>query len=375
MLWLLVTLLLLLPYSLLLLLYRRWWKAVPATRVPASFEPSTRFTVIIPARNEAENLPLCLASVGRLQYPAHLLEVVLVDDYSDDTTAAIAASFPGVRVIRLGELLEGPINSYKKKAIETGVATAAGDYIVTTDADCTVPPGWLRYFAWIIEQAPTVFIAAPVAMDREDRFIRLFQSLDFLSLQGITGASVGAGFHSMSNGANLCYSRAAFYEVGGFKDIDDLASGDDMLLLHKLYQKYPEQVRYCKAPGCIVHTRPVDDVRAFFLQRIRWASKAQRYHDRRIFWVLLLVYLVNLWLLVLLPAGLFQPWAWVVLAGALLFKTLAELWFLLPVAAFFGKRHLLPWFPLLQPHHILYTVLAGWLGQWGRYEWKGREVQ
>jgi hypothetical protein len=63
------------------------------------------------------------------------------------------------------------------------------------------------------------------------------------------------------------------------------------------------------------------------------------------------------------------------LTGCLLLKTIAELWFLLPVAAFFQKEALLVWFPLLQPFHIVYTVVAGWLGTFGTYEWKGRAVR
>ena len=375
MLWLLLTLLLLVPYSVLLLLYRYWWSKSATLTVPDSFTATTSFTILIPARNEERNIANCLQSIQQLNYPIELIEVIVIDDFSDDRTTGIVKQFAGVHVIELKGLLKEKINSYKKKAIETGIEKARGNYIVTTDADCIVPANWLRNFAYIIEQKPTVFIAAPVAMKEESSLIKLFQSLDFLSLQGITAASVGAGFHSMCNGANLCYSREAFYKVGGFKDVDHIASGDDMLLMHKLYKQYPNEVHYCKATGSIVLTNPVETVAEFFRQRIRWASKADKYDDKRIFWVLLLVYLINVWFVVLFIAVCFNNSLWILLVTSLLFKTAIELVFLVPVARFFQKEKLLLWFPFAQPFHIIYTVIAGWLGKFGSYEWKGRMVK
>lgn len=375
MLWLLFSLLLLIPYAVLLLLYRYWWSKQAPLQVPANFQPTTRFSILIPARNEEENINACLQSIQQLNYPTHLFEVIVIDDFSDDATVATAKQFPGIQVIELKEILNEKINSYKKKAIEVGVEKATGNYIVTTDADCLVPANWLRNFAFIIQQQPTVFIAAPVAMKEENAAIKVFQSLDFLSLQGITAASVGAGFHSMCNGANLCYSKEAFYKVDGFTGVDHIASGDDMLLMHKLYKEYPNDVHYCKAVDSIVHTNPVETVADFFRQRIRWASKADQYDDKRIFWVLLLVYLLNVFFVVLFVAACINSSLWMLFAVSFCFKTIIELIFLLPVATFFQKEKLLLWFPLAQPFHIIYTVIAGWLGKFGSYEWKGRTVK
>lgn len=375
MLWLLLTCCLLLPYTVLLLLYRYWWSKTKTVSVNSSFQPSTRFSIIIPARNEEKNIVACLQSIAQLNYPKELFEVIVMDDFSTDATVATANQFPFVKVIELKTLLNEKINSYKKKAIELGIAASTGDYIVTTDADCMVPSNWLRNFAFIIQQHPTVFIAAPVAMKEESSAIKLFQSLDFLSLQGITAASVGAGFHSMCNGANLCYSKEAFYTVEGFTGVDHIASGDDMLLMHKLYKQYPNQVHYCKATDSIVLTEPVDTVAAFFRQRIRWASKADKYDDQRIIAVLLLVYLLNVWLLVLAVSCFFISSNLQLLLLALAVKTIAELIFLIPVTSFYQKTNLLLWFPFAQPFHIVYTVVAGWLGKFGSYEWKGRQVK
>src|SRR5439155_432663 len=84
-----------------------------------------------------------------------------------------------------------------------------------------------------------------------------------------------------------------------FENIDKIASGDDMLLMHKIWKRFPVRVHYLKSRQAIVATQPMKTWKEFFNQRIRWASKTRFYDDMRIFWVLLLVYLFNFSFLVL----------------------------------------------------------------------------
>src|SRR2546427_294101 len=86
----------------------------------------------------------------------------------------------------------------------------------------------------------------PKHLYNQSSLLSVFQTLNFLTLQGITAASVYKRFHSMCNGANLAYEKSAFYEVGGFNNIDNIASGDDMLLMHKIFKQYPDKVFYLK---------------------------------------------------------------------------------------------------------------------------------
>jgi len=206
-------------------------------------------------------------------------------------------------------------------------------------------------------------------------FLQLFQFLDFLTLQGITAASVSSEFHAMCNGANLAYERKVFYEVNGFEGIDNIASGDDMLLMHKIWKKYPGAVSFLKSHDAIVLTQPMKTWSSFINQRIRWASKATYYKDWRIFSVLLLVYLFNLSFLLLFVAGFFNFDYWIWLAGLWAAKTLIEIPFVNSVARFFGKQNLIVWFFFFQPLHIIYTIISGLFGQFGKYEWKGRRVK
>ncbi|MFT3681808.1 MAG: glycosyltransferase [Ferruginibacter sp.] len=378
-------------YAVLIIYYAISWRSIPA----ASLKPLTlnlKLTVIIPARNEEGNIKACLDSVCNQTYPAEQYEVIVIDDHSTDNTAAIVQRHPAknIRLLSLKELLEGKqLNSYKKKAIETAIEHSTGELIVTTDADCIVPPGWLQQIASFYNIHNAAFIAMPVSflpLAARDglaaKLLSIFQSLDFMTLQGITGASVYQRIHSMCNGANLAYSKKAFYEVNGFTGIDNIASGDDMLLMHKIYKHQPDRVFFLKSTEVIVQTQPMKTLKDFLNQRIRWASKADKYDDKRIFAVLLLVYLFNVLLLVLpliclfniqtiftTHYSLFTSWIYL-----LLLKTIVELLFLYPVAKFFNQQKLLWLFPLAQPFHIFYTVIAGWLGKFGSYQWKERKV-
>lgn len=375
-----ITALLLTLYGLLLMQYRKWFLRLPIAEPPLNTVPQTRFSVIIPARNEAAGIRACLLSVLQQDYPTHLWELIVINDHSTDDTEAIIRSLQkehtSLKMLNLAEVLQGQtLNAYKKKAIETAIAQSSGDWVVTTDADCFVGANWLKMFDAYIQEKSPVFVAAPVMYFPEATFLGRFQLLDFLSLQGITAASVSAGYHTMCNGANIAYQKEAFYAVGQFSGIDQIASGDDMLLMHKIKQQYPGRIGYLFSPDALVQTSSMPNWKSFFHQRIRWASKADQYSDKSLFWVLLLVYLLNALLLILL---LVSPWApngignWL---GLVIAKTLVEWFFMVPVARFYKQSDAMAWFPLMQPFHITYTVIAGWLGKFGTYQWKGRTVK
>ena len=224
----------------------------------------TKITVIVPARNEEKNIRNCMDSLLFQDYPRDLLEIMIVDDHSTDQTAEIISSYTdrGIKLITLKDESHQP--GSKKKALTRGIQNAEGTLIITTDADCTFPVNWVSTIASFYETFNPVFIAAPVAFSKEHNALHIFQSLDFLSLQGITAASVFSRFHTMCNGANLAYEKKVFEEVNGFSGIDQVASGDDMLLMHKIYLQYPEKVMYCLSQDAIVETKPVENIKGFF---------------------------------------------------------------------------------------------------------------
>ncbi len=370
---------LLFMYGILLQFYSSWWTALPefkADDLPA-WNPSIKISVIVPARNEEENIVACLQSICHQNYPRNLLQVILVDDNSTDNTFKLANTIvekqPGMICIKLDAAAGN--TAPKKRAIEKGVSIASGTIIVTTDADCTAEPNWLRNIAAYYDQSKNVFIAAPVKIKEGSSLLSKFQALDFLTMQGITAGAVFKRFHNMCNGANLAYEKKVFYEVDGFTGIDAIASGDDMLLMNKIAQKYPMQLGFIKSPGAIVTTLPAASWKAFFQQRIRWASKATHYNQAGIFLVLLLVYLTNLLIFCFLLMGCWQKFAWLLFLFLCVAKFFMELFFVKDIAAFFKQSTLIPWLFLLQPLHIIYIVVAGFLGQFKSYEWKGRKLK
>lgn len=374
-----VTAVFLIGYCGLLSYYAIHWRQLEDFEARTDRLPSTRITVIIPARNEAKNIGACLESITSQKYPQELIQVLVMNDHSTDGTDLIVQSFvnKNVQLINLEEHIKTPVNSYKKAAIELAMQFATGYLIIGTDADCVSSPKWLATIAAFYEERKPAFIAMPVSFKECNSAIEVFQELDFMSLQGITGAAIQSQSYGMCNGANMAYEKSAFYAVNGFENIDQIASGDDMMLMHKIAKKFPERIAFLKSEDVIVSTKAMPTVRKFLQQRIRWASKADKYDDSRIMIVLFALYFFHLWILFLFIYGIifFQSPALTILLVVVIVKTVAELIFLWPVAAFFKKQIRIFFFPLAQPFHIIYTLVAGWLGKFGSYSWKGRKVK
>ena len=394
-----VSILLTVAYAALLLLYWYGWRALPEWRVPEGWTPATRVSVVIPARNEAANIEACLRSILEGSYPAELLEVIVVDDFSEDGTATRVAQFSerwshseGTAPIVLLQLSEcistgQSVFSHKKEAIETGVTRATGDLIVTTDADCLVPNDWLRLLVSHFDrQKNTVILTAPVAFHREHNLIQRFQALDFLGLMGITGAGIRLGWQRMGNGANLAYSKKVFRTVDGFDGNKNHASGDDMFLIQKVAARWPAGVFFLKNPAATVLTEAKPGWRAFVQQRLRWGTKNAALPEWPVRLALLTVFLFcwSILLTALLAvAGLFVAGKTaesfhlsLVLAFQILGKATFDFFFLRALCRYFRREDLLRWFVPAFFLHTLYIPLLGAASLlFKEYEWKGRQVR
>lgn len=362
-----------------MVLYRVGWQRQGVFILPPDYQPKTKISVIVPARNEETHIGACIKSLLAQDYPAALLEITVVDDHSTDDTARIIQSYTGANLhyidLRKHTDANALVVAYKKLALATGIAHAGGELIVTTDADCTAGPQWLKHIAAIYERDKAVMIVAPVDFTCNNSTVQLFQSLDFMSMQGITAATLQLKLGNMCNGANLAFQRAAYEKVDGYKGVDHIASGDDYLLMMKLNKAYAGAISYLKSTEAIVYTPPQPDWTGLLQQRVRWASKSGKYDDKKMTAVLMLVYLFNLSFVAMLIVAIADNSYFIHLAAMLAAKLIAELVYLYPVAGFFNKRKQLWIFPLLQPLHIAYIVIAGLLGFAGKYRWKGREVQ
>jgi len=383
-----------LAYAALLTIYRSSWKAIPEAQLPQNFKPKNFITIIIPARNEAENIEACLRSILYGTYPSNLLGVIVIDDFSEDETAEIVYQLSeslsrglgtgsSVTCIRLAEHLppEARFTPNKKKAIELGLAQAKGEIIVTTDADCLAPKDWLLLIAAAFDNPHIKMVCGPVAFHQEKNLLQKFQSLDFLGMMGITGAGAQLGWHYMANGANLAYRKQVFKEVNGYAGDEDLASGDDMFLVQKVAKHWPRSTVFLKNQKATVLTEAAPDWKSFWQQRLRWGTKNAALPSWPLRLSLLTVFLfccsiwVNLALVLMYPVvGLLANNLWILLFQITI-KAHFDYLFLSEMCRYFNRRDLLRWFWPSFFLHTAYIVLLGTASIFlKKYEWKGRKA-
>ncbi|MBS1530057.1 MAG: glycosyltransferase [Bacteroidetes bacterium] len=361
-------------YLLLLIYFIRGWASIkPPKAHQETFH--TRVTVLIAARDEEDNIVLTIGDLLAQDYPKELTEIIIVDDHSTDRTADIIRSYAdqGIKLLQLNE--DRPLNSYKKKAIARAISMSSGDLMVATDADCRMGSQWLSSVVGYFESNDLVMISSPVAYFDERTLFEYLQALEFSYLIGIGAAFIGNRHASTCNGANLAYRKDVFYEVGGFKGIDDLASGDDELLLQKVAAKYHGRIGFLKDRKAIVYTHAKHTLRSFLKQRRRWASKSTHYKDKSIVALAVSIWLFNLSLLVNAGLSFYDLFYFKLFLLQFLLKFVFETAFLLPVTSFFKRPGLVGLLLLLNPIHIIYFVYIGLLGNSRKYEWKGRMVK
>ena len=359
-------------YILVVLSFVRGWYQLRSYK-SVSRPGKTPVSIIVAARNEAENIAKTIEDLLAQDYDPALVEIIFIDDHSTDQTAEIISGYPRIKLISLQE--EKTINSYKKKAIETAIGGASGQLILTTDADCRMQPSWLKTIVSYYEENDYKMISSPVLYTDERNFFERAQSLEFLYLIGLGASTIGNNKPSTCNGANLAYERAAFYEVGGFKGIDDLASGDDELLLHKMAARYDNKIGFLKNYDAVVYTQAKPTLSEFIQQRKRWASKSTRYKNKSIIVLGVFVWLFNLSIVLNLLTGLFIGAFFKVAIIQLALKIGIEFIFLWDVTKFAKRRELLVLLPLLNLMHIVYIIFIGIAGNSGKYNWKGRMVK
>ncbi|WP_242693148.1 glycosyltransferase family 2 protein [Sabulibacter ruber] len=363
-------------YAWVVLKARSAWRTLPVTR-PAMDIPPVFFTVIIPVRNEAENILHLLQDLENQQYPTTHYEVIVVDDYSEDSTPHLVKQFQEKSALNLRLLFLStfPGKRQKKAALETGINHAKGDWIICTDGDCRVSPLWLSSFNHIRYQTQAKMVSGPVMYAPTKTIWQQLQALEFSALIGMGAASIALQKPTMCNGANLAYEKEAFYEVNGFEGNKQIPSGDDEFLLHKMHQRFPGKISFLKAKEAIVSTPAAQALSTFFQQRIRWASKWKHYTSSSSQLLALLVLAANVFVLTALAKAVGGTWSWWYFLLVIGLKLGADALLLFQVLRFFGKKKLLSLIWLLQLVYVPYIVLTSVLGLTGRYQWKGRQLK
>ena len=354
------------------------WFRLQHYEPPDNLSFQTKASVIIPARNEEDNILNILSDLDNQIIDKSAYEILVVDDHSTDNTCHLVETFiqknPGLNIslIRLEqETIDTP---YKKKAIRLAIEKSKGDLIITADADCRLSDKWLLTILSFYEQEKPKMIVGPVSFHNDNSFFEILQTIEFASLIAITGGAIKINKPIMCNGANLAYEKKAFFEAGGFGD-DKFSSGDDVFLLLKIRKLFGKRsIRFIKNIHAVVFTQAQKTLKDFVHQRTRWASKNKGY-DLNILFVSFTVYMINLLLIGGVLFSFFHPEIRNIIIYTFLLKGLIDLPILIGIFHFFDRKHILLFaFPLVLFYPV-YIVLTGALGIISSYQWKGRNVK
>ncbi|WP_276378867.1 glycosyltransferase [Flavobacterium sp. H4147] len=334
-----------------------------------NLKPKNSFTIIVPFRNEKENLPILLESFSNLNYPTDLFKVILVDDNSDEKFHISHFTFDVSQIdnIRVS-------NSPKKDAITTAMQHVKTDWVITTDADCIVPKNWLLTFDNYIQENKISMLAGAVTYKCGNSFLDHFQQLDLTSLQGATIGSFGLNKGFMCNGANFAYTKSLFESLNGFGGNDKIASGDDVFLLQKAIEKFPSQVHYLKAHDAIVTTKPTENCKALFHQRVRWAAKTSSYNSIFGKFLGLIVFFGNLSFVIGFFLLLFRIWAYPIFV-IFAFSKITIDFVLLSITNQFLTRTKIKSLLLSSLLYPFFSSTVALYSLFGSYEWKDRQFK
>lgn len=346
------------------------------TTISGNQTPNYKFSVLVPFRNEAENLPNLLDSFLHLDYPIPFFEIILINDNSNDNSKHIILEFCKQHEALNLKLIENirSSNSPKKDALTIAVQKSSYDWIVTTDADCIVPKNWLRSFDAFIQETNPKMICGPVSYTSNHSFFENFQLLDFSGLMATTIGAFGIKKSIMCNGANLCYSKETFNAVNGYTGNNHLASGDDVFLLEKIKNAFSGDVHFLKSRDALVKTNPTSTLKALIFQRVRWASKTSNLRSGFIKIVGLIVFGINSWLLTLLVLALLNYSSVnLILLMLFLVKVLVDFILLLKFLSFSEQLKVLIFYPLASVFHPLFSFITAFLAIFKfNFSWKDK---
>ncbi len=358
------------------------WRQIPVfSPEKTSSEEMAFITVVIPVRNEAGNITKLLQDMAEQRmkreiYPAERFEVIVVDDASEDATFQRVKKYQENSHFRLLLLsLDLPADfsgSHKKMAIARAVESAKGDVIITTDGDCRVGAHWLATIGGFFRQQQPALVAGPVTFHRERSLFERLQTIEFASLIGTGAASMQAHRPNMCNGANLAFSKEAFYAVGGYHGSMHIPSGDDEFLLQKMSKKYPQQIFFLKSRQAVVYTGAKRSFKEFYQQRRRWAGKWKLHKNLWVATLALFIFSFRLAFLIAvgMAIGGFYPWR--VLIAQWLVSVVIEFFFLKDVLHSMKKQMPLQNFLVLSGIYAPYVVFFGICANFGGYTWKNR---
>ncbi len=217
--------------------------------IPAETGTFLPVTLIVPVYNEGQAFRNCLESLLHLEYPADRLEVIIVDDCSDDGTMEwlTQQKLPdNFNIIRHRE------NRGRASARNSGLLQAGGDIIIFLDGDMRVGPEFVH--AHVEAQSPESVVAVTGKMMPDPQLPRtrltryLFESTRRGARQ--FGEKIPIPFQYLITG-NLSIKRKALDAAGRFDENFRGYGGEDTLFAYKIWKKFPAGLRYSEKPVAV----------------------------------------------------------------------------------------------------------------------------
>lgn len=350
---------LILLYGTLITSFTIGWLRLSRRKIPP--KTSKFVSVIVAARNEEANIRSLISSLKQQSYPINSFEVIIIDDNSEDKTLEL------LEHLCLDNMTVLPSPSHqsgKKQAIALGIKHAKSSTILVTDADCNHHPQWLENMIAFHQDTDSKLTFGPVDFKTSNSLWEKLQAVEFISLVASGAGSAGIGSPMFCNAANMMFEKEE-YTNANLKE--ELASGDDVFLLHSL-KKQNKKTSFNASPEAKVYTKPQDSICAFFHQRVRWASKSTNYTDWLSIFTSFLVFIYCCFMIISAGSLNLQETLLVWLG-----KFCIDFIFFSITLPFFKKGNLLIYTPFIALIYPIYVIIVGFASIKGTYKWKGRK--
>lgn len=326
-------------------------------------------TVIVPFRNEAQNLKERIRSLEFQNYPVDSFEVFLVNDHStDEFNIHLDELKSNFKVLHLPENLTG-----KAAALTYAIDRSNSNWIICTDADCVAGPEWLREMFSLEMPAHVNGICGPVRIDSNYSPLQELQFLDMIGVMGMTAAGHRGLDFTLANGANFAFKKSSFYDVGGFEGSEKWLAAEDMWLVNRLTQLHPESILFIDTQEAEVITYPESTWKGFLEQRIRWAGKTASYKSNTMLYHVGLPFAFSFYLIVTGLLSIFYSSFIIPFWVFVLFRISCDFSYLNFMTKKYGHRLRRKTYLLVQFFHIFYIVCAGLISLGiKQYKWKDR---
>jgi len=176
----------------------------------------------------------------------------------------------------------------------------------------------------------------------------------------------------MCNGANLCYHKAIFSKVNGFEGSTKIASGDDVFLLEKIHHLFPHKTLFLKSTDSTVQTSAENNLKSFFNQQIRWASKTKAYKSNFAKLIGVIIFLLNFLLVSLLITTIIKPFIWKYLLVVFFLKLCIDFILIYKTSLFLKTQKKIKYYLIISLLYPFFVVFIGVTSFFKNYEWKGR---